>query len=42
VYGRPEYADVVKELKVQLVQLKQAIGDTDEAYPELAERFRSA
>ena len=41
VYGRPEYADVVKELKSQLLQLKKEVGDTDDAYPGLTERFHS-
>lgn len=42
VYGQAEYEDVVKELKGQLLQLKQEVGDTDEAYPEMKGRFESA
>ena len=42
VYGKPEYADVVKQLKAQLLQMKKDIGDTDDAFPEVAERFRNA
>lgn len=42
VYGKPEYADVVKRLKAQLLQMKKDIGDTDDAFPEVAERFRNA
>ena len=42
VYGQPEYAGVVRELKEQLVELKREVGDSDRAYPEVAERFRRA
>lgn len=37
VYNDPAYADVVKELKAELLRLKEKYGDTDEAYPELME-----
>ncbi len=30
------YADVLERLKRQLWDLKEAVGDTDEKYPELA------
>ena len=35
VYGRPAYASVTQELKVELLRLKAEIGDNDEKYPEL-------
>jgi N-acetylglucosamine-6-sulfatase len=41
MYGQPEYTEVAKELKAQLLKLKQDIGDTDENYPELMELFLS-
>jgi len=35
VYNDPEYADVVRELKAELLRLKEECKDTDEKYPEL-------
>ena len=35
VYDDPAYADVVDELKAELLRLKNEVGDTDEQYPEL-------
>jgi arylsulfatase A-like enzyme len=35
VYSNEDYAGLRSELKVQLLQLKEELGDTDEAYPEL-------
>jgi len=35
VYGQPAYADTVKQLKAELLRLKEKVGDTDEKYPEL-------
>jgi len=35
VYNDPAYADVVKQLKSQLLYLKEKLGDVDEKYPEL-------
>jgi arylsulfatase A-like enzyme len=35
VYDDPAYADVIKELKVELQRLKKQYQDTDERYPEL-------
>ena len=35
VYGESIYADVVKQLKKELLALKEKIGDQDEQYPEL-------
>ena len=37
VYDDPAYADVVKELKSELLRLKEEAGDKDERYPELME-----
>jgi arylsulfatase A-like enzyme len=37
VYGRPEYAEVARKLKQDLLKLKAEVGDTDERYPELME-----
>ncbi|WP_233231581.1 sulfatase family protein [Tichowtungia aerotolerans] len=36
VYDDPAYLDIREELKQQLQQMKQDVGDTDERYPELA------
>lgn len=35
VYNDPAYADVIPELKEELLRLKEELGDTDEKYPEL-------
>jgi len=35
VYDDPAYADVVKNLKSELLRLKDEAGDKDEVYPEL-------
>jgi arylsulfatase A-like enzyme len=35
VYGNPKYAGVTKQLKTELLRLKEELGDTDEKYPEL-------
>lgn len=35
VYADPEYQDQVQQLKAQLFHLKEQVGDTDDAYPEL-------
>jgi arylsulfatase A-like enzyme len=40
VYNDADYADIVKQLKTQLDQLKREIGDTDEKYPELLKRLQ--
>jgi arylsulfatase A-like enzyme len=37
VYDDPAYADVRQDLKERLAERKQAIGDTDDQYPELVE-----
>lgn len=37
VYDNPEYSDIVKKLKEDLLKLKEETGDTDEKYPELIE-----
>ncbi len=37
VYADPAYAQVVKDLKAELKRLKDAVGDSDEPYPELIE-----
>ena len=37
VVEEPIYAEVVRKLKTQLLDLKQRVGDTDEKYPELME-----
>jgi len=41
VYGRPQYAEATKQLKAELLRLKDEIGDSDEKYPELM-KVRSA
>ena len=35
VYEDPKYIDIVKQLKAELLRLKEDVGDTDEIYPEL-------
>jgi len=40
VYDNPEYSDVRKQLKKELLRLKEQYGDTDEAYPELTKLAR--
>jgi arylsulfatase A-like enzyme len=35
VYAEPKYAATVAALKMELLRLKSAVGDTDEKYPEL-------
>ena len=37
VYNNPSYAKIVKQLKTELSQLKNELGDRDEDYPELLE-----
>ena len=39
LYGQPAHAETARQLKAQLAQLKQQIGDTDEKYPELLKRL---
>jgi N-acetylglucosamine-6-sulfatase len=34
VFDQPEYAEVVRDLKVELLRQKQQLGDTDKRYPE--------
>jgi arylsulfatase A-like enzyme len=41
VYNDPVYADTVAHLKEELLRLKRALGDTDDAYPTLMERRRT-
>lgn len=38
VIAEPQYAEVAAELKAQLIQMKQQVGDGDEKYPELMRR----
>jgi uncharacterized sulfatase len=35
IYEDPKYIDIVKQLKEELLKLKEDVGDTDEIYPEL-------
>lgn len=35
VYDDPAYSEVIKDLKIRLLELKKQYGDTDEKYPEL-------
>jgi arylsulfatase A-like enzyme len=42
VYDDPAYADTVKELKKELLRLKQEFGDTDDVYPRLAKQNETA
>lgn len=34
-YNDPEYAKIIKQMKVELKELKEEIGDTDEQWPEM-------
>ena len=40
VYHDPAYRDVVKRLTKKLLEKKEAVGDTDDAYPKVQKRFR--
>ena len=40
VYHDPAYAQVVKQLKAQLLDLKKDLGDTDDQNPEMFERVK--
>ena len=42
VYNDPAYADVVRELKKELLRLKKQVDDTDDRYPELAKQNERA
>jgi arylsulfatase A-like enzyme len=35
LYENPKYTDIIKQLKEELLKLKEDVGDTDEIYPEL-------
>ena len=35
VYNDPNYSNIIKDLKVRLLELKDKYGDQDEKYPEL-------
>lgn len=37
LYNDPKYQDIVKELKKQLLELKEQYGDSDDAYPVMQE-----
>jgi arylsulfatase A-like enzyme len=34
-YGDQEYTGIIKEMKEELIKLRQEVGDTDEQYPEM-------
>ena len=38
-YSNPEYSEIVKELKKQLLETREEIGDTDEKFPRIKEIF---
>lgn len=38
-YNDPQYADVIKEMKAELIRLREEAGDTDQKYPEMQEIF---
>ena len=40
VIAEPAYQDTVQQLKRQLVEIKERVGDTDKDYPELRERLK--
>jgi len=35
VYGKPQYAGVVRELKSELLRLRAKYNETDEKYPHI-------
>ncbi|MFI3248724.1 MAG: sulfatase [Rikenellaceae bacterium] len=35
VYGKPEYAEITKQLKVELKELREELNETDVNYPEI-------
>lgn len=35
------YEDVVRQLKIQLMEIRDQVGDTDENHPELLDRFKA-
>jgi len=34
-YGNPDYADIIKEMKIELKKLRAEYGDTDSQYQEM-------
>ena len=42
LHGKPEVANLTRDLRRQLFQLRESIGDTDKQYPEVAEALRLA
>jgi arylsulfatase A-like enzyme len=36
-YSNPQYESIIKEMKSELVKLREEVGDTDEKYPEMQE-----
>lgn len=39
-YNDPQYADIIKEMKAELIRLRSEVGDSDERYPEMQELTR--
>lgn len=40
VYHHPEYENIREELKIQLEEKRQEVGDTDEKYPKVLKRYK--
>ena len=41
VYGADAYAEITRDLKAELLRLKEEVGDTDDTYPDLMEIRRN-
>jgi len=41
-YNDPEYAEIIKEMKIELQKQREIFGDTDSKYPEMQEVFRTS
>ena len=41
VYNDPAYKEIIKDLKQQLIQIKNEVGDEDDKYPELMDRYNA-
>ena len=39
-YSDPEYAEIIKEMKIELKRLRKEAGDTDRKYPEMQQIFK--
>ena len=42
IYNKPEYQEVVKEVRKTLMDTKEYYCDTDDKYPELVKRYNES